>query len=258
MCSVAVLLITLLSFSGLYAHHEAIFGPQSATLISKKRFVSTQYYFTNEGTSPVPLSHSHIGILSVGTSVSRQWSLSATLPFEAERGEEKADGLQDLVLAIRYFPELGPRKWLIATFTLEPPTGNLEHDAVGLGGGVIYGTEWRNWSVIGYGLERTESSLEEGEKRGNRLFLGGGLAYESWGLPFSPQLGVSWEHAGRSREDGRLMDSSNSSVLMLHPTLAREFHSFNTFLGLSLPVAQRSGDEAWQRFRVAVGVVWGF
>ncbi|MDA2925184.1 hypothetical protein MYX65_11150 [Acidobacteria bacterium AH-259-L09] len=108
-------------------------------------------------------------------------------------------------------------------------------------------------------MGRTESSLEEGEKRGDRLFLDGGVAYESNTLPFSPQLGISWEHARRRREEGVLIQASNTSVMMIHPTLSKEFDaSMQTFFVVSLPVAQRSGAEGWQSFRVAAGMVWSF
>lgn len=260
--SVSVLLVGTLLAPCLHAHHEAIFGPQSSTLISRKRFVSVQYYLTNEGRRPMPRSRSHIGILSVGTSLGNRWSVSATLPFEAERGtpEENPTGVQDVVVGIRYFFEPAGDQTLMAVLTFEPPTGNLEHRAIGVGGGLIYGREWRPWSVIVYGLGRTESSLEAGEKRGNRLFLGGGLAYEKAVLPFSPQLGISWERTGRRREQGLLVPTSNSSALMLHPTLSRTFadEAVQTFFVVSVPVAQRSGNEGWQRFRIAAGIVWEF
>lgn len=242
------------------AHHEAIFGPQSSTLITQRRFASAQYYMTNGGRAPAPRHRSHIGVFSVGTSLGKRWSLSATLPLEAEQGghEENAIGVQDVVLGFRYFPDLGRDQWMIGVVTLEPPTGNLEHRAIGGGGGLIYGTEQGAWSGIVYGLGRTEASLEEGEKRGNRLFLGGGVAYEGNNLLFSPQLGLSWEHAGRHREEGVLALGSNTSVLMLHPTLSKNFQSVQTFLVFSIPVAQASGDEGWQRFRIGAGLVWSF
>ena len=255
----------MLSFLGflpsLHAHHEAIFGPQSSTLITRKRFVSTQYYLVNEGRTADTRGRSHIGVLSVGTSVGKQWSLMATVPIEVERApDEEATGLQDVVLGVRYSLATRGHDSLMTVLTIEPPTGTLEHRAVGIGGGLIYGKEWGHWSVVTYGLGRTESSLEEGEKRGNRLFLGGGLAYETHDLPFSPQLGISWERTGRQREEGELVPESNTSALMIHPTLSKVFHdgSLQTFLVVSLPLAQRSGTEGWQHFRVAIGFVWQF
>lgn len=244
----------------LRAHHEAIFGPQSSTLISRKRFVSTQYYLTNEGRRPAPKGRSHIGILSVGIPVGERWSVSITLPIEAERGEEeRATGVQDIVAAIRYSPQLGGNRWLMTVLTVEPPTGSLEHRALGVGGGAVFGNEWRDWSAIVYGLGRTESSLESGEKRGDRVFLGGGVAYEKAALPFSPQLGLSWEHTGRRLKDNSLDLLFVSNVLMLHPTVTKSFgDSLQTFFVVSVPVAQWSGAEGWQRLRVAAGMVWSF
>ncbi len=250
----------MLLLPGLHAHHEAIFGPQSSVLISRKRFVSTQYDLVNEGRTPDTKGRSHIGVLSVGTSVGKRWSVMATVPFEAERAfDEQATGIQDAVLALRYSADLRNHESLMGVLTVEPPTGTLEHRAVGLGGGLIYGHEWGHWSLLTYGLGRTESSLEEGEKRGNRLFLGGGLGYETHDLPFSPQLGISWERTGRRREEGELIPESNSSALMIHPTLTKAVsESLQTFLVVSLPLVQRSGTEGWQRFRIAAGLIWAF
>ena len=257
-----LLLVSLFCTPCLVAHHEAIFGPQSTALISRKRFVSAQYYLSNEGRSPTAQTHSHIGVLSVGTSVGKQWSVAATLPLEAERGaaEDIATGMQDAVVALRYYPELGSDQWAIGVLTLEPTTGNLEHRAVGVGGGLAYGVEKGHWSVIAYGLGRTESSLDKGEKRGDRYFIGTGLAYETRGLPFSPQLGISWERTTRHRQGGFVVDGSDSSVLMLHPTLIQGFkeEAIQLFFVLSVPVAQRSGNEGWQGSRAATGILWSF
>ena len=98
-----VLLALLMIGPDLQAHHEAIFGPQSSTLISQKRFVSTQFYLTNQGRRPSPRSRSHIGVLSVGTSFNDRWGVSITLPFEAERdsAQESATGVQDVARNLR-------------------------------------------------------------------------------------------------------------------------------------------------------------
>ena len=245
---------------GLRAHHEAIFGPQSVILISQKKFVSTQYYMTNTGRRPTPLSRSHIGVLGIGTSLTDRWAVSATLPFEVERDNagESETGVQDAVVGVRYFPQLGQGQTLMTVLTLELPTGNLEHRAFGVGGGLLYGVEKGHWSVISYGLGRTELPFGTGEKRGNRIFLGGGVGYESHDLPFSPQLGLSWERTGTRREAGLLLPESRTSAVIVHPTLSKKFGQGQAFLVFSLPVVQKSGGEGWQRFRVAAGLVWQF
>lgn len=244
-----------------HAHHEAIFGPQSSTLISRKRFVAAQYYSVNQGRNGHDRHGSHIGTMGVGIPMAEHWSLTATLPVEAEREHEGTEaGLQDLVFGIRYRPQLAPNQWMMAVLTLEPPTGNLEHRAFGTGGGLVYGTESGHWSAIAYGLGRTEFSFENADQRGNRVFLGGGVAYETEKLPFSPQLGLSWEHTGQRREDGILLPASKTSALMIHPTLSKTLRkeSVQVFFVVSLPLAQRSGNEGWQRFRIGSGIVWQF
>jgi len=254
-------IVVLILPAPLDAHHEAIFGPQSTTLVSHRRFVSTQYYFINEGRAPAARQHSHVPVLTVSTALGDRWSVSASLPVEAERGgHERVTGVHDPVIGFRYFPEAGPNRVFITALTIEPPASNLEHRALGTGAGVVYGAERGHWSGIVYGLGRTEFSFDEGEKRGNRLFLGGGLAYETEPLPFSPQIGLSWERVARRREHDAIEEESNTSVLMIHPTLVKTFRQerLQAFLVLSLPAGQWSGHEGWQRFRVAAGLLWTF
>ena len=245
-----------------YAHHEAIFGPQSATMISRSRFVSAQYYRTNEGQQPAAQTRSDIGVLTVGLPVGEQWSISATLPAESVRseGQPSMTGTQDIVFAVRRRFDLWSGGSVLGVATAEPPTtGNLEHRAVGVGGGALYMREWTNFSAVAYALGRTENSLEQGERRGNRLFVGSGIAYEREGLPSGPQIGVSWEMTGRSTEGGASVSGSESSVIFVHPTIVFDVTpSAQVFTAVSLPVAQWSGDEGWQRWRFATGLIWSF
>ena len=259
---IACLAVLVLATVPLFGHHEAIFGPQSATMISRQRFVSGQYYLTSEGKAPASETRSQIGVLTIGIPLSEDWSVSATLPGESVRteGERTSRGLQDIVFAVRRSFYLESGASVLGVATVEPPTtGNLEHRAVGAGGGALYSQEWEHWSFVGYALARTEKSLEEGERRGNRLFLGSGVAYESERLPFSPQVGISWERTGLAQEGGRPIGGSDSSVIFVHPTVLFDVAgSAQLFTAVSLPIAQWSGNEGWQRWRFATGVIWSF
>jgi hypothetical protein len=256
------LLLTLLAPLALHAHHEAVFGPQSAALLAKPGYVSVQYYFTNEGQAPADLMHSNIGVLSVATRIrSSPWGVSLALPFEIQGGSPDAvQGLHDPVLGVRYTPRVGTNKNFIATLTLEPPATSLEVRAFGVGGGALYAAEKGHWSSVLYTLARTEHSFQEGTKRGNRFFAGGGLAFEAKSLPFSPQVGMSWEHTGARIADGQKLIDSRTNALMLHPTVVKTFREerISTFFVVSVPAAQWSGHEGWQRWRVATGVVYSF
>src|SRR5205807_4198458 len=107
-----------------------------------------------------------------------------TLPFEIQGGSPEAvQGVHDPVLALKYSPDIGPNQHLVAAFKAEPPATTLEVRAFGTGGGVLYTAERGHWSSVLYALTRTEYSFEEGRKRGNRLFLGSGLAFEAKRLP---------------------------------------------------------------------------
>jgi len=245
----------------LAAHHEAIFGPQSTTLIAHKRFVSTQYYFVNEGQAPAESSHSHIGIISASTGLGRRWSVSAALPFEIQGGSsESVQGVHDPVFAARYFADVGANKMLVAAITVEPPASSLEVRALGTGAGIIYGAERGHWSGIAYALGRTEHSFQQGQRRGNRFFVGGGVAFEAERLPFSPQLGLSYERTGPRHEDGVALDDTRISAVMLHPTIVKTCRDerYSVFLVGSAPVAQWSGNDGWQRYRIATGITWSF
>src|SRR5712692_494688 len=133
MRTVILIFLTALLPVRLAAHHEAIFGPQSAALLAKPRFVTTQYYFTNEGPRPADLVHSNIGALSAAAPFSQNWSVSLPLPFEIQGGSPDAiQGVHDPVLGLRYHPPgLGTNQNLIAIVTVEPPASGLEVRAVG-------------------------------------------------------------------------------------------------------------------------------
>jgi len=245
----------------LAAHHEAIFGPQSAALLGKPGYVSVQYYFTNEGQRPADLIHSNIGVVGAGTRIKGPWGVSLAMPFEIQGGSPQAvQGLHDPVVGLRYMPSVGMNKNFIATLTVEPPATSLEVRSFGVSGGALYSSEKGHWSSVLYTLARTEHSFEAGRKRGNRFFAGGGLAFEAKSLPISPQLGMSWEHTGPKIEGGKAVTDSRTNAIMLHPTIVRTFHDerYSTFFVVSLPAAQWSGHEGWQRWRIATGMVWTF
>src|ERR1700674_3323720 len=135
----------------LAAHHEAVFGPQSAALLSKPLFVSIQYYYSNEGRRPADLIHSNIGVLTASAPLSKAWAVSATLPFEVQGGSPDAvQGVHDPVLALKYSPPVRPNQHLIAAFTAEPPATSLEVRSFGVGGGVLYTAERGHWSSVLY------------------------------------------------------------------------------------------------------------
>ena len=164
------------------------------------------------------------------------------------------------VFGTRYSPDVRKNRILIGTVTLAPPAGSLKVRAFGAGVGVLYAAERGPWSGNLYTLARMEYSFQDGVKRGNRLFVGAGLAFEAKRLPFSPQLGASWEHTGPRLEAGKPMNDSRTSALVSHPTLARTYREerFKPSFVVSIPAAQWSGDEGWQRYRIATGIVLSF
>jgi hypothetical protein len=245
-----------------HAHHEAVFGPQSTALLTHPRFVSTQYYFTHEGRDPAVKTRSHIPVLSFGLPIKGPWSMTVTLPFEVSTNSlgENSKGVQDVVLGVRYRRMLAGNQSLMALGTFDLPTSSIEHRAFGFGAGLLYNNEWEHWAMNLYSLARTEHTFDAGEKRGNRILFGTGLAYAHEKVPFSPQIGFSWEHLTRGRQGGVLVPGSNTSALMVHPAINKTFRdeTIQIFNVVSIPVKQWSGDEGWQRWRFATGLLWTF
>jgi hypothetical protein len=125
--------------------------------------------------------------------------------------------------------------------------------------------EWGKWSTIGYTVMRFNVEDSEGNKDGDNLFLGGGLAYtpkENFrtGRLISYQAGWSPEHYGPDHVNGQRALNTGGNEFLLHPTLVYSpGHNLLFFGIISVPVWRDFRDIAAQdAYRFGTGVVYAW
>jgi hypothetical protein len=257
------------------AHHEAIFGPQSSLILSPPGFVSAQAYTRRLG--PDGRQQSTF-VLSGGVTPWRAvpLSIAVTVPVSVERENGATrTGFENMVLGLRYrfdFEEL-QRRWdkdgnyVMALAAVEPPTGTMDykafHGPTNYLGAMLTNLEKGYFGVSFFALYRREGTAPDGEKKGDELTFGGGVAFTPWGEPgriLSLQLGVSEENRLPSRIESGVLPGTGGYEVMLSPAIVGSFHpNVQVFALCSLPVAERMRDpEARARWRAGLGIVYMF
>lgn len=259
-------------------HHEAIFGPQSALVMSAPSYVSVQTYMRRTGT-PEARGRETTGLISAGISPFRNVPLSFTAILPASRitgpgSTTTFSGREDVILGARYhfdFPSLQDRFGKEGNFAMvmgaaELPSGNVDHKA--FDGPMDYmvaglaSLEKGSLSGIAYGFGRLHGKSGD-VKTGNNLFLGGGLAWTPFDDPsterlLSFQAGVSHERYFQDSVGGAHVPDTGGWGTLVHPTLVWGPGSRMLIFGTtSFPVAQsyRSPSDE-DRWRFGLGVVW--
>jgi hypothetical protein len=218
------------------AHHEAIFGPQSSLILSADKFVSFQVFGRELGTDR-SRTHETTTLMSAGVRVSTRHPLTFTaiLPYSwiSEPGQARTSGVEDVVLGLRYRHDLKglQQKWdregnfLMGMGAFELNNGTIDHRAwagpLDSMGAVLGSLERGKWSAIGYTVARFNVEDSEGDKDGDSLFGGGGLAYtpnESFqsGRLLSYQAGWSFEHYARGRVKGQPDPNTGGNEMLIH------------------------------------------
>lgn len=261
-----------------HAHHEAIFGPQSSLVFSSPGFVSLQLFSRRLGSGSAGRQES-TGLVSAGFSpfdgVPLSFTVIAPASHIAGPGAEARTGPEDLVVGSRYRFDLTglQSRWnsqgnfLLGMAAAELPLGNVDHPALQgpLGGmfAALGSVERGPFSAIGYGFYKLHGS-SGGQKRGDNLFLGGGVAWtpseEPGGRLFSAQLGWSYESYFKNRVAGALDDGTGGTAVLAHPTLVfGPGGNLLVFALCSIPVWQSYRNPADEdRWRVGGGVTWLF
>jgi hypothetical protein len=255
------------------AHHEAIFGPQSSLILSPPGFVSTQAFTKRLGPNG---RQETTFVLSGGVTPWKQVPVSFALTVPASVATENGSvhkGMENLVLGMRYrydFEGL-QRSWgkdgnfVMAVGAVEPPTGTMDYKALhgptNYLGAVITSLECGYFGASFFTLLRREGTDSAGEKRGDELIFGGGLALTPWDNPgrmLSFQLGFSEENHLPARTSAGATAGTGGYEVMLTPAVVgsphRHLHLFALF---SLPVFEgmRDPDER-ARWRAGAGVTW--
>ncbi len=263
------------------AHHEAIFGPQSSLLYSLDRFVSLQVFSRQTGTSGQKTQET-TGVISGGVNPIQGLPVTVTaiVPYsiinQLDAGSNRS-GFEDIILGARYRYDLSTliEKWnrdgnfLLGVAGVEIPSGVIDHKAwdgpLDYLGGALGSLEKGAWSGIAYTYYRHNSPDGTGSKKGDNIFVGGGLAFTpgedfTTGKLISYQLGWSYETYLRDRVGGTDDPNTGGRELLVHPTLVYSPGRGLMFFGLvSLPVWRDFRDPVAQdRFRVGTGVIYAW
>jgi hypothetical protein len=275
------LLLVLVAAAPAYAHHEAMFGPQSAAVLSPKIFVAGQVFNKETGKDTVRQREMTIvGSLGFTPIKGKPLSMALVLPVTIASGiPEPRPGLaswgwEDTLVTARYrqnTPTLTSALHVDQTYVmgvggLELPTGTYDHPfGKGAYGGMtaaLVSVEKKPVALIGYGYYHHRGEYNEFRDSGN-MFAGGGFAYtpiddEAAGKLFSLQLGMSYERTFQEEINGMPVTESGASGVFMHPGIVVAASPNVQIFGLvSLPLTQqwRSLDDR-QRFRLGTGVIW--
>jgi hypothetical protein len=283
LCRVPVLvaLVTLAAVPA-SAHHEAMFGPQSAAVLSPTIFVAAQVFDKEEG-KDAEKRRETTTVYSVGfTPVKKQpISIAFVLPvtFASGVGDPStpgsaSHGFEDMLVTARYrldaprvASSLGlDQSYVMGVGGLEMPTGTIDHPfgqgAFGEIAAGLFSIEKRPIAAIAY-VYYHHRGVHDGLRDSGNMFAGGGIAYtpiddDAKGKLFSIQLGLSYENTFASEQNGVPLAESGASGIFMHPGIVFSVNPSLQFFGLvSLPLTQQWNSIVdRQRFRLGTGIIW--
>jgi hypothetical protein len=260
-------------------HHEAIFGPQSAAVLSPDSFLSVQVFSRRSG-PPSERTQETTTVLGGGFSpTGGRLSFSLVVPFSfmAPPGSAPVQrGLEDAIIGARYRVDLGGLKqalgaresYVLGIGGIELPTGTMDHEfGQGSAGSIAAGlmsVEVGSFSVVGYGYFHRDGVVEGFRGGGSRFFGASGawtpIDNMETGRVLSFQLGASHETTTRERLNGVPLDDTGGRAIVVHPTVTWGLNKqLLVFALTSIPVSQRwsnASDE--QQFRVGLGTIFKF
>ena len=260
------------------AHHEAIYGAQSALTLSGDRYVTTQVFTRRTGPKNERVQETTT-VLSAGFSPRRgPFSVSIVVPFSVigAGGSRLQTGLENAVFAGRYRLDLPgvarimnvEESYVLGVGGVEVPTGTIDYDFLDgapavVGAGVV-GVERRPFSLIGYGVVHRYAERHGVRDSGNTYF-GGGLAWTPIDEPqagrlFSLQFGVSREAITREVVNGIPQSGTGGWAFVAHPTVAwTTSEQLLFFVSTAVPLAAEWPDPAdRERYRIGTGIIVSF
>ncbi len=279
--------LALVCFIGLvstraFAHHEAMFGPQSSAVLSPGIFLSAQLFDKETGKDDQKRRETTM-VYSVGLTPTRKAPLSIAfvLPITFASGvsdpstpNSASRGFEDTLISARYRVDakglaasLGlDQSYVMGVGGLEMPTGTFDHPfgkgAFGEIAAGLFSVEKRPIAAIAY-VYYHHRGVYNGVRDSGNTFAGAGVAWtpiddEARGKLFSLQLGMSHERTFASEENGVELADSGASGVFLHPGIVFATTPSLQFFGLvSIPLTQEWNSIVdRQRFRLGSGVIW--
>jgi hypothetical protein len=260
------------------AHHEAIFGTQSALVLSSSRNVTAQLFTRQTGSEGERTQETTTVLSAAYAPLERPLSFSIVAPFSFLSGGGTGGtrvGLENALIAARYQFDLVSLAQAVAVDEayvtvaggLEVPTGTLDHRfGDGAAAGVVAGLasiERGRLSASAYAFLRRPGT-HRGFREGTNRFLGGGVGWmvhdDGTGRRVTLNVGVSHEKVFNDTLDGEAELESGGSGVFVHPTVLFGVNDRLMLFGqTSLPMKQAWRDPASQeRFRLGVGAIVGF
>ncbi len=269
--------LTLATAAPAFAHHEAIFGPQSSAVLSPTTFVSAQVFDKELGKDD-DQHRETTTVYSFGLQPTKKAPLSIAfvVPMTFDSGIPGGDpahhGFEDAMITARYRMDAGDFAdkigfsdgYVMGVGGLELPTGTLDHpfgkSAYGQIAAGLFSIEKRPIALLTYVYYHHRNEYEGYRDSGN-VFGGGGVAYtpiDTASKLFSLQLGASYERTFSEEQDGLPLPDSGGSGVFLHPGIVFQFTSSVQFFALaSVPLSQQwNSPDDHQRFRLGTGVIW--
>jgi hypothetical protein len=281
-CAIGLAALAALTTVPVSAHHEAMFGPQSAAVLSPTIFVAAQVFDKEEGTDQEKRRETTT-VYSVGFTPLKKQPLSVAFVLPVTFAGGVADpstpgsasrGFEDTVLTARYrlnAPGLASslgldQSYVMGVGGLEMPTGTIDHPfghgAFGEIAAGLFSVEKRPIAAIAY-VYYHHRGVHDGLRDSGNMFAGGGIAYtpiddDAKGKLFSLQLGLSYENTFASEQNGVPLAESGASGVFVHPGIVFSVTPALQFFGLvSLPVTQQWNSIVdRQRFRLGTGIIW--
>jgi hypothetical protein len=284
----AAALIASLSCRRAWAHHEALFGPQSSLDVESEGFVSLQ---AHEHVFGVGSTHDQETAYIVSAGVSPfhaiPWSFTLVQTFTYENARTPQGNQtgplsscagcvarENLLLSTSYrFDFTGLQRatgkdgnFAMLSGAIEPPTG--DKDYAPLHGPVNYilaamaGLEWSHFAAVALGYYRLNAPDDTGSKKGNNWLGGLGFAYtpvDDSDRMISFQMGLAAEVHDPDVIGGASLLSGGwevfaSPTLVWMPAARTRF-----FMYASLPVAQDyKADYQVDQWRAGLGVIYSF
>lgn len=199
----------------------------------------------------------------------------APASFHTTGESSKKIAFEDIILGARYRFDFNDRiestgregNFALVMGAAEFPTGAVDHKAfdgpMDYMAAVLGSLEWSEYSAIAYYFHRLNGEDGDGFKPGDFSFWGAGLAYtpiDDAGTRdlLSLQLGLSYELYAEDQQDGRTIEGTGGTVLVLHPTSVWAVGESSLMFALvSIPVAQDFDDpSAEDRWRAGIGYVY--
>ena len=265
-----------------YAHHEAMFGPQSSAVLSPGIFLSALVFDKETGKGDQERRETTT-VYSVGFKPvkNRPLSLAFVIPVTYAGGapdpnqpEANSRGFEDMLISGRYRFEAPAaakafgmdESYVMGVGGVELPTGTFDHPfgkgALGEIAAGLWSLEKKPFATIAY-VYYHHRGVYNGIRDSGNMFTGGGLAYtpiddEEHGKLFSLQLGLSYERTFVSEDNGLPVLDSGSTGVFIHPGVVFDITQNLQFFGLvSLPLSQDYNSIVdRQRFRFGTGVIW--